>query len=559
MLTEGYAFSAIAEWQHPNKLEVWRTVVALGETVPFESMDNYRAFVDANQLEQYLRLRQVFGIPFREVLVNPSILNILGIIEGQTVDREALPQAEMVERQLNVAQVMHEMLKHQQWSAVDATGCTVEGPLGETMPASEYFRSFAERYAGKGKSILALVAAREYRGQSFPELLAAVATQLQKYESILQLGERDRVPAGFRTSLGMEYEITDSIAKGYSAQHGGRELKKDIMRMSTYAAIPRGNDAYHEIAAAPTDNPYALLLEMHLLQDLGYIDFNFASEDYNRGGHGFHLTLSGEKGISATPQTHALQNTLAMTGWSGVNTGQELTGSVVAARGTSLRERGSFGPVHLFANAANATELRALSIDQWEPFERTITTAHLGAVAIQVTEHALTLATDTQRWEELMTTLAADFPTSPEALYQSLRQQDLVKNELKTPAQRRILYAWLRLQTELVRAMEDHSTHFLDNELYGYEDERGSWVEPQDFGGTSNQTRFESVVKSGKEPVPLNDYADSTRIAPRQLFTEVTPEFVNALTRTANLFLKPAVEGRGDRTNALAVLANTIE
>ena len=133
--------------------------------------------------------------------------------------------------------------------------------------------AFMSRYPkeNKGRTIVTMLFAREYLpDRKLEEVVEKVALYLNKYEKILEENSYKNIPEGIRTSVGMEYEITDSTAEGYKALTN-EDLSSDINKLSEIARIGSGNDAVHEIATRPTDNPYLMLLEMKLLHDLSML------------------------------------------------------------------------------------------------------------------------------------------------------------------------------------------------------------------------------------------------------------------------------------------------
>ena len=64
-------------------------------------------------------------------------------------------------------------------------------------------------------------------------------------------------------------------------------LEYDLNDISRFAGIGKGNDGAFEIATEPTDNPYLMLLEMKLLEDLDFIDLNFKKPGYGEEKPGY--------------------------------------------------------------------------------------------------------------------------------------------------------------------------------------------------------------------------------------------------------------------------------
>jgi hypothetical protein len=97
---------------------------------------------------------------------------------------------------------------------------------------------------------------------SLVSLSEKINKKLDSYQTILS--QYDNLDSQLKTSIGLEYEVTKSIASEYYKRTNS-DYKKDIEILSAYSGIAKGNDAIHEIATSPTDNPYLLLLELKLL------------------------------------------------------------------------------------------------------------------------------------------------------------------------------------------------------------------------------------------------------------------------------------------------------
>ncbi|OGY86866.1 MAG: hypothetical protein A2233_05450 [Candidatus Kerfeldbacteria bacterium RIFOXYA2_FULL_38_24] len=451
--------------------------------------------------------------------------------------------------QLGVANSMGYMINNQRYETLQMKGVTIERG-GDQIEASVYIEEFVGKYfkGGKGKTIVVLLSAQEYLpGQSSTETLKRIVESMVEYEPILDKLHSDSVPEGLGSSLGMEYEIIKGTAEGYKEKFDS-ELKGDIRDLSMYAGIPSGFDAVHEIASSPTDNPYCLLLEMKLLQDLGFVDFNFNGEGYAKGARGYHLTIGGERGLIADDQTHFLQNCLLITGWGGVNAGKKID-KLEYGRGLPLRERGTTQTVKMFSNASSAVEMRVLSVDKWEQLERVLTSSFFGAMAIQATQKYFSEVAI----EQFLLRDDKMFPDSPAGLNEYVDQSAEFPDQ-KTMA---IIYEWFRLRYRVKQAVVEHNNYFLENELGGYTNESGRWIDAEDFGGENNDSRFKSVVANIGQGLSLEEYLQDTKIDPEKLTASADASLVNALTATSNLFLKPSKETSGDRANALAMLGTT--
>ena len=244
-----------------------------------------------------------------------------------------------------------------------------ETGVGDTL------KSFVEDYSisEKGKTILTLMFAREVNtayqvrsDQQIETIVKGVYEKIVKYDEVLKRYAPENIPDGLRTSIGLEYEVTRSIAQGYHKRTASN-YKEDIEILSSYSGIAKGEDAVHEIATKPTDNPYLLLLEMRLLGDLDFVDLNFEhlfkDTDYEKGARGFHVSLGGEFGVECNGYANFIQNSLIAGNLGGINAGNK----VDYIQG--IRDRTS-NYVPVFEKHTPATEYRGLSIDRAEPFER---------------------------------------------------------------------------------------------------------------------------------------------------------------------------------------------
>lgn len=506
---QGQLDAITQEMQQGYKLKNYRDLIA------------WKGLLASENWARYQTLREQYAIPVQVMLDRPQALDAFRMLEPT----ETNPVTVGREQQLLAAELFALAVTDNGLRIFDQLQPTIIDAQGNAIAPSEYARGFMERYAvqDQGKGIMVLLAAREYHGQAGAELVRDVFAELVRYDQLLAAGSSDRVPVGLRASIGMEYEITTSTAEGYKEAQPKRDFKKDICDLSKLAGIGQGNDAVHEIATRPTDNPRVMLLQMKLLQELGFMDFNFATPGYERGAHGMHLTIGGEHGLRADDQVNFLQNVLTIAGWGGVSGGKDLD-YVEKGRGSAVRARdNSTHLVNVFGTTASAVELRALSIDQWEPFERTVLTAHHAAIAIQAVEK-----------------------------YGRVPNASVVDDRVLT-----IIDAWKQLQVELRQQVEHHNTGFMDDEQNGYLSAAGDWVEVEDFGGKGNRDRFASVLKDAARPTSLDSYALTTRIDPTSLYRGMDTDLANSLSRITNLFMKPSVKTGGDSTNAQASLQVT--
>jgi hypothetical protein len=378
------------------------------------------------------------------------------------------------------------------------------------------------------------------------EALKSVNEKIGMYSEILKKGSADKVPSEVRASIGQEYEVTKSVGEGYYAETGLEYT--DVMQIITsQAAIGRGPDGIFEIITQPTDNPYLLILEMKLLQDLDFIDFNFSQ--YPQAARGYHLTLGGVEGLRPGAHTYFLQNALTCANLVGINAGEEtFSDRRVHDKG------GDVGHDSLFSEEATSmVEFKNFSCDKWEMFERAVLTSHNAAIAIQAVEKF----TDLDSLEKLRGLSGENFGSARE-FYDNLKKKGLLKKEVKDDRIKEIVFSWINLQVKFLKMAKDHNENFLNNEMYGYLDEGGDWTDAQDFSSRDNRGEFISYLErinlyrkqAGLEPYSsLEDYFDERqRISDEMLFGDKSSDLSNRLAAVNNFSLKSGVfSGEGSR------------
>jgi hypothetical protein len=417
-----------------------------------------------------------------------------------------------------------------------------------TSAAVEKIKEFASAYnvGGKGNTVATLLAMREYReGEGIAQLLGRTGDAVETYRNLIDRHSAKNIPEGLRVSIGMEYEITKSTAVGYSESNNRRDLSEDMDMVAGFAGVGKGKDAVFEIATKPTDDPHLMLLEMQLLQELGFIDLNFKKEGYEKGARGYHMTIGGESGIEISHNANFLQNVLVMSGWGGINAGHEVK-KLSRGRSLNIRQRGAYDTQRVFSNTRPAVEFRALSLDSWEPFERAVESAYYGALAIQAFEKYIPKIS-----REALSELSSD---TLEGFLEELKDKKLITESPSDERTAQMIFEWAKLQKGILSDIADHNENFLENETTGYLDDRGRWVDAEDFGGGANRARFDSVAGGAQG---FGSYKERMHINPTDLFKEATPEFANSLTSITNLFIKPSQESGGDVVNASSVLDTT--
>lgn len=362
---------------------------------------------------------------------------------------------------------------------------------------------FEESYGPKGKNLVSLAVAAY--GIESPKILTK---RLESMEKILNKYDHDAIPDGARVSMGIEYEVTSSIVNRYD-ESSSFGYKKDIELVSRSADIAQGRDAVHEIALRPNYNPYMMLAEVKLLQDAGFIDFNF--ETYNQAPRGYHLSLVGDGGLSVDENINFLNNMLTMTQLSGVTAGNTISS-------TKKIHQKSFESLGIVSQKGVRCEMKGMATDSVEQFEKAVITSHHAGIAIQV--------------------------------YNKYSQDGVLNGPFVSNQEREIVFTWATLRQEITDAVSEHNESFVDSEFNGFLlDNKGEY---HDTGEHIDIMRNKSLVSA--ETLSSEAFRNKISLSTKDLFESQTPEFVNALTNTANIFLKPPQGGENSSVNARAVI-----
>ncbi len=469
-------------------------------------------------------------------------------------------EANTMDKQIDTARVMHNLIENGHYDIFDQYGLEVSYN-GERIEASTFVKEFIERnkIGDKGKTIAVLLSAREYReGSELKDVLESVADYIADYQQTLDKHNIENIPPGLRVSMGMEYEITASTAKGYK-RVTGNDLKQDILEISRLANIGTGNDGVHETATHPTDNPLLMILEHNLLQDLNFMDFNFTKDkqldkkdkDFCRGSHGMHLTLGGEHGIKDNGDVNFLQNMLTVCNWGTINAGESL-GRLGYSR--SVRERGIRGEMHgsfkVFDEVTNSAELRVMDINTQEMYERTIMASHYAAVACQAVDKHLNYHINGVV-SELQISLSEDDEFDEDTLFRVLEERDLISEKIDDERTKKIIFEWINLIMESKKIIEDHNKNAYETETQGYwDEEKQDYIMPTDFGGSkATLRRFEEVA--AQQNMSVEEYFNESNVDFNGMFRGTTMDMANVFSRLSNLALK------GDATNIYAMINNT--
>lgn len=399
-----------------------------------------------------------------------------------------------------------------------------EGNAAIPEQFAEKAKQFEEKYGKKGKSLvsLAVLAYGIENFESFDRKLKAIEMVLDKYNP-------EYIPSGFHVSMGIEYEVTRSLANEYNKE-SILGYSADALLVSTAADIKKGNDAVHEFALKPTYNPYMILAEVKLLQDAGLLDFNF--EKYPDAARGYHLSLVGDSGLDVDPNMYFLNNVMTMS---------ELTGALA---GNEIR---STKAIHskLFESFSNSTqkgtrcEIKGMACDTVEQFEKAIITAHHAGIAIQLSNKYIPEVT-----------MATAIGASPEEFEQIAQMTGILAVPFETDQERDILFAWMKLKNDILGAIETHNESFIDSEFNGFVlDNEGNYI---DTGEHIDIVRNKALVDM--ELVKTDEFKQQLHISPLDLFSKQYASFVNPLIRTNNIFLKPPQGKENSPVNARAML-----
>ncbi|MCX6823363.1 MAG: hypothetical protein NTX91_05260 [candidate division SR1 bacterium] len=369
---------------------------------------------------------------------------------------------------LQLGEVFSVLLKQGKYKILDEI-VDKEANIGEE------FKNFIEKYkiSEKGRTILTLMIARainssfaiwkkkDKEGNKESEkniidttdikiILLGIFEKFKKYNKIIK--KYDEMP--IKTSIGIEYEVTKSIAEGYKNTTQG-EYKKDIETLSAYSGISRGNDAVHEIATKPTENPYLLLLELKLLEDLDFIDLNFKNENYEKGGRTVHITLGGEYGISCDKNTNFIQNILNVSNLGGINLGEDVE---KINRYSNIRGKGSDCEAIFSNKKTECTEYRSLDINKAEQFERLlISIFNLNMAKETLDKYTKKEFIDNRKENRFNFVNIYDFK-------KYAKEQDIRTENVKDEKIYTLIYEFLDLQNDILEIVDDHNKNFLANE-----------------------------------------------------------------------------------------------
>jgi hypothetical protein len=388
----------------------------------------------------------------------------------------------------------------------------------------EVLERFEGQYGKKGANLVAL-GIYAY-GIENPESFSHTMEELEK---VINRYYSENIPDGAQVSMGIEYEATQSIAEEYKKE-SLLGYKRDIELISRSAGIDQGTGGIHEIATKPTYNPYILLAEVKLLQDAGFLDFNF--KRYPNAPRGYHLSLVGREGLFVDANTYFLHNLLTMT---------QLTGSLAGKTILNTKDIHS-KPFAIFDSSkqkGDRVEIKGMGCDTVEQFEKAVITSHYAGIAIQLC--AKYFGNGAHFSESFLT-----LPNTAEEFEKELAIESKYA-AFETDQERDIVFEWLKLQKGIVDAVDQHNHSFMDSEFNGsFFNKDGEYVDTSEYIDISRNRKLLEAQVSGFEKSLLLDTTE--------LFRTQDINLVNALIRTNNIFLKGPIDETNSSVNAQSML-----
>ena len=359
----------------------------------------------------------------------------------------------------------------------------------------EKINSFKKKYGEKGETI-SYLCMYKYGVEN----VESVIKNLNHIENIVDKYNFENIPAGYHTSIGFEYEVSKSILEDYP------EFKNDIVNISKISNIGLGKDALHEIAVNPSYNPYLILAEAELLNESGFVDFNF--KKYKKLPRGAHISIVGENGLDVNQETYFLNNLLSGAQLTGILSGKEIND-------TKDVHKKDFNIFDNSKQKGYRVEFKGMGMDGKEQFEKSILYMHNAGIAIQIYE----------------------------------KYKNNLK-EIKTEKEKKIFLEWEKLKMDTEKAILNHNNFFYSSEFEGfYFNEKEEYIETEvDTKRNLNLLEEQKISKENLE--------EKSKINLDCLYKKQNPNFVNALIYSNNVFLKGYLNNQADNSNAMATLSN---
>ena len=308
-------------------------------------------------------------------------------------------------------------------------------------------------------------------------MLKSVYDKLNKYNELIKI--YSDLP--IKTSIWMEYEVTQWITDWYKEDIWS-DYKTDIEILSQYSWIAKWNDAVHEIATKPTDNPLLLLLEMNLLQRLDFLDLNFKKEDYNKWSRWMHLTLGWENWVKLDHHTNFIQNILIFSNLWWVNAWEEI--KKINTYKWNILEKNWDCEVLFWDEETECTELRWLSIDKTESFERMIMSGFNLTMAKQAVDKYLKYdkfisAYHNAKLSEILQMERFGYHTQDKLLNdfeffkKYLKDNNLLTEKINDERIYKLLFEFVKINIDIEGIIDDHNKNFEENETISWDFEIG--------------------------------------------------------------------------------------
>lgn len=479
-------------------------------TLVYGKHTQYFEYLNESDFEQLIRLRYIpkNSIPeqYRDRLTEQLVNKSKKIFTNTHLpDPEAIKDSEIRNKAI-------ESINNPELSKLNEGFKVSEQP--ELLPKSiqEKMSQFKNVHGLKGERLMGLAVSTYGINDE-----ASFLKRIEKIEAVLNKYNPEAIPKNTKVSLGIEYEVGESIAgnAGQYTKDTGLAYKTSIGVLNAVGDIRSGNDGVHEIATKPTDNPYLLIAEVKLLQEAGMFDFNFSR--YPNASRGYHLSLGGERGIyKDDSNTRFMFNALTMTGNTGLLIGKEVS-SIKSIHRKSLDE------VNGVTYEGDRVEFKGMGCDSIEQFERSVLFMYNSGVATQV-EKGLQGSVS----EELLSVVPDDFKEFDRFLEQNYPNNDIVTNQEKE-----ILFEWLTCKKQMVQAVKIHNESFIESEFYGtLMTPEGEYKDLElDSNYATKRIRYFGNEK-------INVSAEQQKYTLKQdLFSDQDTDFINTLTRANNLLI----------------------
>ncbi len=398
----------------------------------------------------------------------------------------------------------------------------------ETLPPRirESLEKFEDKYGPKGKNLgtLAIVAYGTENPENFER-------EMERMEKVLDKYNPTAIPEGADVSMGIEYEVTSSIASDY-VKESSLGYKTDIQLISKSANIGKGTGGVHEIATRPTYNPYILMAEVKLMQDAALFDMNF--QKYTQAPRGYHMSLVGDSGLEAHSRNlYFLNNLLTMTELTGVLAGKEIVN-------TKDIYSKSFDNFSKKTQKGDRCEMKGMACDTVEQFEKAVITTHNAGVAIQICNKYII--------DNIPGKLFDKNTTSSEQFEQKLISIGALTRAFESDQERNIAYEWMKLKYGIMEAIDNHNDHFVDSEFNGgFLDEEDSYIDTSDHIDT---VRNKNLVS--EEEINSGSLSRKLHLDRESIFMVQSPDFVNKLVEINNIFLKDPIFLKGPQENDIS-------